>query len=66
MTNQQLAEKLKILANHMLEVSDEMWHHDSGDSASDDLILQHSTELEGASKMARDWSTEIAKIQVSK
>lgn len=66
MTNEQLAEKLKTLANHMIEVADEMWHHDSGDSASDDLILQHSTELEGASKMARDWSKEVAKIQASK
>ena len=66
MTNQELAEKLKALANQMLEVADKMWHHDSGDSACDDLILQHSTELEGASKIAREWSTEIAKIQVSK
>ena len=62
MISQQLAEKLKILANHMLEVADEMWHYDIGDSAIDDLILQHSTDLEGASKMVRDWSKEIAKI----
>ena len=59
MINQQLAEKLKILANHMLEVADEMWHYDIGDSAIDDLILQHSTDLEGASKMVRDWSNSI-------
>ena len=25
-----------------------------------DLILQHSTELEGASEMCREWSKEIA------
>ena len=66
MTNPKLAEKLKTLANHMLEVADEMWHHNSGNSACDDLILQHSTELEGASEMCREWSKEIAKIQVSK
>lgn len=66
MTNQKLAEKLKVLANQMLEVADEMWHHNSGNSACDDLILQHSTELEGASEMCREWSKEIAKIQVSK
>ena len=66
MTNQKLAEKLKVLANQMLEVADEMWHHNSGNSACDDLILQHPTELEGASEMCREWSKEIAKIQVSK
>ncbi len=66
MTNQQLAEKLKTLANHMSEVADEMCGHESGDSASDDLIAQHSTELYGASEMAKNWAKEIAKIQVSK
>ena len=66
MTNQQLAEKLKTLANHMLEVADEMWEHESGDSASDDLIAQHSTELEGASEIKKNWAKEIAKIQASK
>ncbi len=66
MTNQELAEKLKTLANHMLEVADEMWGHESGDSASDDLIAQHLTELYGASEMAKNWAKEIAKIQVSK
>lgn len=66
MTNEQLAEKLKTLANHMIDVADEMLHHDSGDSVCDDLIIQHATELEGASEMCREWAEEITKIQVSK
>lgn len=65
MTNQELRKKLEALANHMIEVADEMWEHESGDSASDDLIAQHSTELEGASEIAKDWAKEIAKIQAS-
>lgn len=65
MKNQELAEKLKALVNHMLEVADEMRHHDSGDSTCDDLILQHSTELEEASEICREWSKEIAKIQAA-
>ena len=46
MINQQLAEKLKILANHMLEVADEMWHYDIGDSAID-AVESNSIEFNG-------------------
>lgn len=66
MTNQELAAKLEVLANHMREVADEMREHESGDSVCDDLIIQHTTELEGASEMCREWAKEITKIQVSK
>ena len=66
MTNQELAAELELLASHMREVADEMWEHESGNNAADVVIGARAPELHGASEMCLDWSTEIAKIQVSK
>ena len=66
MTNQELAAKLEVLANHMREVADEMWEHESGNNAADVVIGAHGPELHGASEMCLDWAKEIAKTQVSK
>lgn len=57
MTKAQIAQKLRLLQDSMIEIADAMASH----GASDPLMKLHSEELHGAAELAGEWADEIGR-----